>query len=134
MPSDGPMVVELPRGNFIGLVNYHNMRLVLDMGNNGPDKGQVGKHLILPPGYTGSIPEAYWKAILFIRSLSPEGNITKALQALDTIKVYPLSKAEEQVTFHFVDVKNETLINPLLEWEGKLDYWQQLKGVNDNET
>jgi hypothetical protein len=141
LKSDGPMVVELPRGNFIGLANDHNMRLVQDMGNIGPDKGQGGKHLILPPGYNGSIPEGYyvgqsptWKAVLVIRSLSPEGNITQALQALDTIKIYPLSKAEEPVTFHFVDVTNETLINPLLEWEDKLDYWQQLKGVIDNET
>ena len=38
----GPTVVELPPGPFIGLVDDHNMRRVLDMGTIGPEKGQGG--------------------------------------------------------------------------------------------
>jgi hypothetical protein len=38
----GPTVVELPPGPFIGLVDDHNMRRVLDMGTIGPEKGQDG--------------------------------------------------------------------------------------------
>jgi hypothetical protein len=97
---DGPMVVELLPGTYLGLVNDHNMRWVLDMGGNGPDKGQGGKHLILPPDYKGDVPAGYyvgksetWKVLFFVRYLSPDGNMTKGLEALDEIKVYPLSKA-----------------------------------------
>jgi hypothetical protein len=50
------MIVELPPGNLIGFVNDHNMRWIFDMGNNGHDKGQGGKHLILPPDYQGNVP------------------------------------------------------------------------------
>jgi hypothetical protein len=32
---------------------------VIDMGRTGPDKGQGGKHLILPPGYDGEIPNGF---------------------------------------------------------------------------
>jgi hypothetical protein len=141
LKADGPMVIELPPGNFIGLANDHNMRWVLDMGTNGPDKGQGGKHLILPPDYKGNVPNGYyfgqsetWKVLFFIRSISTEGDVVKALNALDNIKAYPLAKAGEPVTFHFVDVTDKAFPNLLLTWEDKLDYWKQLKAVVDSET
>jgi hypothetical protein len=141
LKADGPMVIELPPGNFIGLVNDHNTRWVLDMGNNGPDKGQGGKHLVLPPDYKGNIPAGYyvgqsatWKDLFIIRALPPEGNATKALQMVDGVKIYPLAKAGQPVTFHFVDVTDKSFPNFLLQWENKLDYWKQLKAVLDTET
>jgi hypothetical protein len=85
--ASGPMVIEIPPGNFIGLVDTHNMRWVLDMGNNGPDKGQGGKYLVLPPGYNGTVPSGYyvgksdtWNALLLIRSVPTEGDTLKALK------------------------------------------------------
>jgi hypothetical protein len=30
-----------------------------DAGPYGTDKGQGGKYLLLPPGYTGTVPEGY---------------------------------------------------------------------------
>ena len=135
------MVVELPPGKFIGFANDHNMRWVLDMGTNGPDKGQGGKHLILPPDYNGTVPTGYypgksetWKVLFAVRSLSTDGNATKALEAIDGIKVYPLAKAGEQVSFNFIDVTNKTMSSNLLAWEDNLNYWKQLKAVIDSET
>ena len=60
LKASGPMVVELPPGPFIGFVNDHNMRWVQDMGTIGPEKGQGGKHLILPPDYSGTVPDGYY--------------------------------------------------------------------------
>ena len=60
--------------------------------------------------------------------------MTQALNAFDGIKVYPLAKAGELVTFQFVDVTNEPFVSNLLKWEGNLDYWKQLKAVVDSET
>jgi hypothetical protein len=141
LQADGPMVVELPPGNFIGFVNDHNMRWVLDMGLNGPDKGHGGKHLILPPNYNGSVPEGYhfgqsetWKVIFAIRSVSNDGDTARALQALDTIKVYPLADIGGPVAFRFIDMTNSSLPNPILDWENNITYWQQLKSVVDAET
>jgi hypothetical protein len=51
--KDGPMVIELPAGPFVSLVNDHHQRWVIDMGIPGPDAGKGGKYLILPPDYKG---------------------------------------------------------------------------------
>ena len=60
LKAAGPIVVELPAGPFIGFVDDHNMRWVQDLGTIGPEKGQGGKHLILPPGYVGAVPDGYY--------------------------------------------------------------------------
>jgi hypothetical protein len=57
--SVGPMVVEMPPGPFIGLVNDHHQGWVQDMGIPGPDEGRGGKHLVLPPGHSGPVPGGY---------------------------------------------------------------------------
>jgi len=141
LKAEGPMVIELPPGTFIGFVNDHNMRWVLDMGTIGPDKGEGGKHLILPPDYQGDVPAGYyvgqsktWKVLFAIRSLSAEGDSVKALKALDDVKIYPLAKAGEPVTFHFIDVTDKAVPLKLLAWENNLDYWQQLNSVIQAET
>ena len=51
--KDGPMVVEVPKGSGPGTVNDAFFRFVIDMGAPGPDKGQGGKYLLLPPEYDG---------------------------------------------------------------------------------
>src|SRR5262249_33803062 len=52
----GPVVIDLPPGPFIGLVDDHNQRWVIDMGIPGPDAGRGGKYLLLPPGFRGNVP------------------------------------------------------------------------------
>ena len=57
--KDGPLVLETPP-DVLGIVNDHWFRYVGDIGNAGPDKGKGGKYLLLPPGYTGDVPEGYF--------------------------------------------------------------------------
>ena len=35
-------------------------RYLVDIGPPGPDKGQGGKYLFLPPGYAGAVPDGYF--------------------------------------------------------------------------
>lgn len=56
---DGPMVIELPPGPLICIAMDVNQRWVADMGLPGPDQGRGGRHVILPPGYDGDIPDGY---------------------------------------------------------------------------
>ena len=137
----GPMVVELPPGPFIGFVDDHNMRWVQDMGTIGPEKGQGGKHLILPPGYEGEVPSGYfvgrsktWKVVVFVRIMPVDGDVAKALQAVNGIKVYPLRHVGQPVTHRFIDVSAKTMPLPLLTWEDTLEYWRQLHAVIQTET
>ncbi len=48
------------RRSVLGFINDFWGRYVTDLGNAGPDKGQGGKYLLLPPGYTGAVPDGYF--------------------------------------------------------------------------
>jgi hypothetical protein len=54
--SQGPVVVEVPP-ECLGAVNDMWLRWVTDVGVPGPDRGAGGAYLLVPPGYTGLLPE-----------------------------------------------------------------------------
>ena len=54
--SKGPMVLETPP-NALGTIDDAWWRWVIDFGAPGPDRGEGGKYLVLPPGYDGPVPE-----------------------------------------------------------------------------
>ncbi len=53
--SKGPMVLEMPP-KALGAIDDHWFRWVIDIGAPGPDRGEGGKYLIVPPGYDGPMP------------------------------------------------------------------------------
>jgi hypothetical protein len=54
--SKGPMVVEQPPQG-LGTINDMWFSWIVDVGFPGPDRGEGGKYLLLPPGYDGPLPE-----------------------------------------------------------------------------
>lgn len=56
---DGPLVLEVPP-KVLGAIDDIWYNFVTDLGFTGPDKGEGGKYLILPPGYKGDVPEGYF--------------------------------------------------------------------------
>ena len=54
--SKGPMVVEQPPKG-VGTINDMWFGWVIDIGFPGPDRGEGGKYLLLPPGYNGPLPD-----------------------------------------------------------------------------
>jgi len=54
--SKGPMVLETPP-KALGTVDDMWWRWVVDFGLPGPDRGEGGRYLLLPPGYDGPLPE-----------------------------------------------------------------------------
>jgi hypothetical protein len=95
--ADGPMVVESPP-NTLGMVNDFFFRYVADLGNAGPDRGQGGRYLFLPPGWEGDVPEGYFPFrsptygnVMFWRGFLVDGDPGPAVQAArDIVKIYPL--------------------------------------------
>ena len=57
--KDGPLVIEMPP-NIVGIIEDFWFNYVGDLGAAGPDRGKGGKFLLLPPGYTGGVPEGYF--------------------------------------------------------------------------
>jgi hypothetical protein len=50
------MVLEVPP-KALGAIDDQWFRWVIDIGAPGPDRGEGGKYLIVPPGYDGPLPE-----------------------------------------------------------------------------
>jgi hypothetical protein len=107
---DGPVVVESPP-NTLGMVNDRFFRYVSDMGNAGPDRGQGGKFLYLPPDWEGEVPEGYftfrsptYRNLMFWRGFLVDGDPGPAVEAAkDMIKVYPLGETAESADMKFVN-------------------------------
>jgi hypothetical protein len=55
--QDGPMVFESPP-DALGVIDDAWFGHVIDFGRPGPDRGEGGRFLLLPPGYKGSIPDS----------------------------------------------------------------------------
>jgi hypothetical protein len=120
---NGPMVIELPPGPFMGLP--------------GPDGDKGGKHLILPPGYSGAVPDGYhvgrsftYKVLVAARSMPVGGDIEKALNALRNIKIHPLNSDK---ALAFVDTTKTAMDSTCLRWEDNLQFWQVLAKIIDEE-
>jgi len=54
--ANGPLVVETPPDT-LGLFDDLWFRWVIDFGTPGPDRGTGGMYLLLPPGYSGPLPD-----------------------------------------------------------------------------
>lgn len=95
--SKGPLVVETPPDT-LGLFDDLWFRWVIDFGTPGPDRGQGGKYLLVPPGYTGPLPEnGYFigrptttSAVLLGRAFLVDNDPAPAVDAIKTsLKIYP---------------------------------------------
>src|SRR5580698_8255552 len=98
--TKGPIVLETPP-NVLGIFDDHWFRWIGDFGNAGPDKGQGGKFLILPPGYKGEVPEGYFvvrPATYGVwapgRGMLVNGDPKPAVESIKKLlKIYPLAQA-----------------------------------------
>ena len=57
--ATGPFVIEPPPQSLC-VVDDFWFRYVADMGIAGPDRGEGGKYLFLPPGHEGEVPDGYF--------------------------------------------------------------------------
>ncbi|QDT00930.1 DUF1254 domain-containing protein [Adhaeretor mobilis] len=96
--SKGPVVIETPP-QVLGTVQDAWFRWVIDVGLPGPDRGEGGKYLIVPPGYEGALPEggfnvAFSKTthgVWFARAFIENNNDPKPVVARikELTKIYP---------------------------------------------
>ena len=55
--TKGPLVIEVPPMQ-LGTLNDMWFGWIIDIGAPGPDRGEGGKYLIVPPGYSGPLPDS----------------------------------------------------------------------------
>jgi hypothetical protein len=110
LKRDGPTVVEIPPGCGPGTVNDAWFRFVIDMGAPGPDRGQGGKYLILPPDHEGDVPDGYFSVTspsyangLILRGFLVDGKPDAATAMFrDGLRVHPLSEAADPPAMRFL--------------------------------
>jgi hypothetical protein len=102
LKRDGPTVIEVPP-KLQGILDDFWQRPLTDVGFVGPDKGEGGKYLILPPDYEGTPPEGYftfksrtYNVFVFWRAFRDEDGGTKQGVALmEQTRIYSLAKADK---------------------------------------
>jgi hypothetical protein len=100
----GPMVLEIPaagEGSITGSIMDCWQTPLEDVGPAGVDKGRGGRYLILPPGYSGPVPDGHiplssqtYQGYALLRSILTSGSdadVVKALNYGRQIRFYPLS-------------------------------------------
>jgi hypothetical protein len=95
--STGPMVVEQPPLG-LGTINDMWFGWIIDIGFPGPDRGEGGKYLLVPPGYDGPLPEGGFfiarsktnRALYAARSFLVNNDPKPAVELIKKhIKIYP---------------------------------------------
>jgi hypothetical protein len=88
----GPTVIEAPPESLC-VVDDFWFRYVADMGIAGPDRGEGGRFLFLPPGYDGAVPDGYftyrsptYTNFVVLRALG-------GVPAMKRTRIYPLAEA-----------------------------------------
>ncbi len=130
----GPVLIEMPPGPYIGLVDDHHQRWVVDLGIPGVDAGNGGSYLILPPRYDGEVPltcvvarARTYKVLVALRALPAHGDLVGAMQALQRIRVRTLFEPSRALPFY--DVTERALDATPLRWERDVEYWRRLHDV-----
>lgn len=138
--SAGPMVIEIPAGPLIVVAMDVHQRWVADMGLPGPDAGQGGKHLVLPPGHSGEVPGGFHvsrsttnRVLLGVRSMPVGGDAKAALARIPTIKIRPLAPPPDWKEPRWVDLTDKGFDMTCLAWESNLDFWKVLHEAIDSE-
>lgn len=117
LKTDGATVVELPPG-MLGMLDSAWFKFVDNFGVAGQDKGKGGKYLILPPGYTGTVPDGYFvmKAPTYRNWVFLRGSIAKGAEAAvenieSNLKVYPLAEAGNPPATEFINASGKEQTN-----------------------
>jgi hypothetical protein len=136
--SDGPFVFELPPGPILAVVLDIDQRWVADMGMPGPDAGNGGRHLILPPGYDGEIPDGYYVSrarsnhlIAGVRSLPVGGDVPAAIERLRSVQIHPLREPYPETSW--IAMTPDPQDTTPLSVEGTLEFWRVLHKTLESE-
>ncbi|MDF7806929.1 DUF1254 domain-containing protein [Pontiellaceae bacterium B12219] len=101
--SKGPMVIEQPP-NGLGTINDMWFSWIIDIGRPGPDRGEGGRYLIVPPNYDGPLPDGGFyvahskttRVLYACRAYLVDNDPKPAVENIKkTLKIYPYTPGGE---------------------------------------
>jgi hypothetical protein len=140
----GPVVLEIPPAGDDGSINGNIVTVwqmpLADAGPSGTDKGQGGKYLLLPPGYSDPIPEGYiplqsdtYGGYGLVRSnlkSHSDADVAKSVAYGKRAKLYPLSQAASPPETVFVDAA-DTVFDSTIQYDHR--FFQSLDRMVQSE-
>jgi hypothetical protein len=144
--KDGPLVFEAPKQLQGILLDFWQRPIPVDGGKYygdvglfGPDQGKGGKFLLLPPGYSGSVPKkGYYiyrsgtnNVFIFLRAFYQDPkNLEPPVKLIQGAKIYPLDNKKGAKPMTFPDASGVT-VNMLPISDGSA--FDRLKELIDSE-
>jgi hypothetical protein len=134
----GPIVVEIPPGAIVGIIDDFWQRSIADVGLPGPDGAKGGKFLLLPPGYQGDVPQTGYHVLqgtmnnynVMLRGIVQHGDKDSAVANVKRAKVYPLSEGSNPTPNKFVSMSGKVMDTTPLQG---IAYWDRLSAfINNN--
>jgi hypothetical protein len=141
LANTGPVVMEVPAGPIVGMVDDVWQRVIVDIGLPGPDGGKGGKYLILPPGINApaDVPKDY-----FVYK-SPTNHILSGFRVLswmvksreeaveieNKIKIYKYDDRNNPPARDVVVVENNEKYDT--KQPRDMEYWKIVKKIIDQE-
>ena len=132
------MVVDVPPGAIVGLIDDFWQRSATDVGLPGPHGDKGGKFLLVPPDYKGELPKQGYEVRratmnnynIMVRGIltNLDKDVPNAVQRIKKMRVYPLSKRNPEPNKFSMSGKATSTLPP----EG-LEFWARLSAfINNN--
>jgi len=117
---NGPVVLEVPPAEadavIVGSIDNSWQNALEDVGPAGADKGNGGRYLITPPGYSDEAPDEYimlpsetYQGFVVLRSnfkSRSDADIAAAVEYGKKVKIYPLGEKSDSTVYVDVYDKN----------------------------
>jgi len=135
--QSGPLVVEIPPGAIVGILDDFWQRSLTDLGLPGPDGPNGGKFLLLPPGYKDNAPQTGYHVLqgtmnnynVMIRGIVQKNDKDAAVANVRKVKVYPLSESANPKPNKFFSMSGKA--SNTLPPKG-MEFWERLSAVINN--
>jgi hypothetical protein len=138
LAQSGPVVIEIPPGAIVGLIDDYWQRSVTDVGLPGPDGDKGGKFLLLPPDHHGDVPGDGYHVLhgtmnnysCMVRGIVMNGDVPDAVQRVHQLRIYPWSEREQPKPTKIVSISGREIDTTP---PGGLEFWARLSGfINNN--
>ena len=113
----GPIVVEIPLGAIVGIIDDFWQQSIADVGLPGPDGAKGGKFLLVPPGHKGEIPQSGYHVLqatsnnynVMVRGIVQNGDKDAAVANVKKVRVYPLSESGKSRPNKFTSMSGKVI-------------------------
>jgi hypothetical protein len=134
----GPVVIDVPPGRIVGLIDDFWQRAIVDVGLPGPYGDKGGKFLLLPPGYKDDVPTEGYQVLrgtmnnynIMVRGIvTGMEDVSGAVETVKTLQVYPWNERgnPKATTYASFSSKKIDTLPPT-----GLEYWARLSAVINN--